>query len=401
MNRPRSCIYNAPTRRRPCWLACLVALPLALTAVLAGDAAAAEILVGMSAAFSGPVGKTGQQMRIGIESAFGELNASGRLAGESLRLVALDDGYEPHQAAANVRRLIDQGVVAILGNVGTPTAVVTEPIARKLYIPFVAAYSGADQLRHRPADRYVFHLRASYAEEARALVDHALKTGIHPDEVALFTQRDAFGDAVFEGALTALVQRGLSQPSQLLHTRYERNTLNVEMALAEMLGSERLPRAVIMGSATEPSVRFIELARLELPDMMFLHVSFGADEGLAKALEGIATSVIAAQVVPDPTDAGSTFEAYRSALAIHAPTEAPNRISLEGYFAGRLLGEAIAAAARPVGREAVADSLENSPAIDLGGGREVRFDRDTHQATHDVWLTRLSGGRIEALVNAP
>ena len=59
-------------------------------------------------------------------------NAAGGVNGQTLRLIALDDGYEPQKAGANVRKLIDEDkVFAILGDPGTPTAAVAVPIAHQ------------------------------------------------------------------------------------------------------------------------------------------------------------------------------------------------------------------------------------------------------------------------------
>ena len=88
-----------------------------------------EIKVGMSGALSGPAKDLGQGMKTGIEAWFARVNSTGGVDGRTLRLVAIDDGYEPDRAARNVRGLIkDEKVFAILGNPGTPTAAVTVPM---------------------------------------------------------------------------------------------------------------------------------------------------------------------------------------------------------------------------------------------------------------------------------
>jgi ABC-type branched-subunit amino acid transport system substrate-binding protein len=82
-----------------------------------------EVVLGMSAAFSGPASALGNDMRAGITAAIEECNRAGGVHGRNVRLAALDDGYEPARAAPNMRRLVDEEkVVAIVGNVGTPTA---------------------------------------------------------------------------------------------------------------------------------------------------------------------------------------------------------------------------------------------------------------------------------------
>ena len=86
----------------------------------------------MSAALTGPASALGNGVKTGIESYFARVNAAGGVQGRSIELVALDDGYEPDRAAPNMETLIDHdNVVAVMGNVGTPTAIVTVPNAKK------------------------------------------------------------------------------------------------------------------------------------------------------------------------------------------------------------------------------------------------------------------------------
>jgi ABC-type branched-subunit amino acid transport system substrate-binding protein len=85
----------------------------------------------MAAPFSGSAKELGHEMKIGIEAAFGLVNEAGGIYGRQLALVAADDGYEPARTADAVRELRDKdGVFGMIGNVGTPTAMVSLPYAR-------------------------------------------------------------------------------------------------------------------------------------------------------------------------------------------------------------------------------------------------------------------------------
>ena len=56
----------------------------------------------------------------------------------------------------NIQRLIDEDhALAIIGNVGTPTAVAALPLIKNRGVPFVAPFSGAGLLRKTPPERYV------------------------------------------------------------------------------------------------------------------------------------------------------------------------------------------------------------------------------------------------------
>jgi branched-chain amino acid transport system substrate-binding protein len=64
-----------------------------------------EILLGISAPFTGSAKELGNQMKIGIETAFNLINDAGGVHGRQLRLVPGDDGYEPARAAETMKEL--------------------------------------------------------------------------------------------------------------------------------------------------------------------------------------------------------------------------------------------------------------------------------------------------------
>ena len=155
-----------------------------------------EIRFGISAPFSGAAKELGQNMRLGIEAAFKVANASGGVHGRQLTLIAADDGYEPTRTAETMKQLYEKDqVFGLVGNVGTPTAVVAVPYALDRKMLFFGAFTGAGLLRSDPPDRYVFNYRASYAEETAAVVNYLVKVKrLKPEQIAVFAQQDAYGD---------------------------------------------------------------------------------------------------------------------------------------------------------------------------------------------------------------
>jgi len=212
--------------------------------------------MGMAAPLTGPARSLGLNMRAGLLAAFAEFNRAGGINGRPVELLCEDDGYEPARTGLVVRGLIEsQAVVAIIGNVGTPTGVIAMPICQEHRVPFVAPFTGAASLRPTPVDPMVFHLRAGYREEISQMVDALIDyAGLECNQIAFFTQRDAYGDAGFASGLAALRHRGAPDTFTPLHVRYERNTLDVEAALADCLLSAPRPRAVIMVGTYAPAL---------------------------------------------------------------------------------------------------------------------------------------------------
>lgn len=198
------------------------------------------IKLGMSTALTGPASFLGINMRSGVLAAIQELNHQGGISGARVELICLDDGYEPTRTAPNMRRLISrENALAIIGNVGTPTAVTAIPIANSSKIAFYGAFTGAGILRKNPPDRYVINYRASYAEEVSEMIEALISiAGLKPRQIAFFTQRDTYGDAGYTGGIEALRRHGLKDENRIIHSRYERNTLAVENGLADIILAE-------------------------------------------------------------------------------------------------------------------------------------------------------------------
>jgi len=97
--------------------------------VRANAANSGDILIGQSVPLSGPIASTLATVIRGQSLAINDLNARGGLNGRKVRLVALDDAYDPQRTVSNVRRLIDEErVVAIYGLMSTVGILASLPI---------------------------------------------------------------------------------------------------------------------------------------------------------------------------------------------------------------------------------------------------------------------------------
>jgi branched-chain amino acid transport system substrate-binding protein len=362
-----------------------------------------EIRFGISAPFTGPAKELGQNMKLGIETAFKVANANGGVYGRQLRLVAADDGYEPARTAATMKELYEKDqVFGLVGNVGTPTAVVALPYALDRKMLFFGAFTGAGLLRNDPPDRYVFNYRASYAEETAAVVNYLVKVKhLLPEQIAVFAQQDAYGDAGFAGVETAIRSLRGGNETPILRLNYQRNTVDVDDAVAQLQqGNAQLQqkrhapiKAVIMVPAYRAAAKFIEKTRNLYQDMIYTSVSFVGSTALADELmllgKKYATGVIVTQVVPAVDGHSSLVLDYKSALAKYFPGQAPDYVSLEGYVDANVLVAALQGSGLQLDTEKLVSTLENLRDLDIGLGTPVTFSRSDHQGVHKVWGTQL------------
>lgn len=350
-----------------------------------------EILLGMTGPFSGSSAELGRDMEIGLDTCFEAINEQGGVHGRHIRLVSLDDKYDPDKALANMIELRqDRGVFAVVGNVGTPTAAKTLPYAIENKLLFFGGFSGANLLRNVPPDRYVFNYRASYEEETEQIVRYLMKKrGIRSEEIAVFAQQDGYGDDGFRGVVKAI-----DRPAeQILRVGYERNTLQVQDAVDTIAKKPEI-RAVVMVATYKPAARFIQKLKdaNAKRDLIFTNVSFVGSLALAEELRergDYAEGVLVTQVVPPIDSSATAVLKYRAALKKYHPNAVHSFVSLEGYLAGLLLVEGLKKSGDNLTTERLVDSLESLKDVDLGTGATLTFGPSRHQASHKVWGTRL------------
>jgi branched-chain amino acid transport system substrate-binding protein len=347
--------------RRRTLIRSLPGLGLASLGLPALAATPGRILLGQSAALSGPASALGAQFRVGAMLMLDTVNARGGVAGKTLELQTLDDGYEPERCAENTRKLIDAGAFALFGYIGTPTSLAALPLATQAKLPFIAPFSGAEALR-APFNRYAFHVRASYFDETAEIVKQSTSVGIK--RIGVFHQNDSYGKAGLDGVLRALKPLGL-EPAGL--GTVERNTVAVDAAVQSILAAK--PEAIVQISAYKACAAFIRAARKAGFTGTFYNVSFVGTQALAHELGPEARGVVVSQVMPYPFSPNNVLagEYLTAGKAAAGDKFEPNYSSMEGYVAAKTLLEGLRRPGAAASPEALVSALEAVKDHNLGG----------------------------------
>ena len=356
----------------------------ASTAMLALPALAQSnrIVLGQSAAFSGPAAQLGIQMNMGARIFFNALNAQGGINGTPIELRTLDDGYEPERCKANTEKFIKDDVFGLFGYVGTPTCLAALPLVVDSKIPFFGPFTGAEALRE-PFHRSVFHLRASYYDETGLIIRQLTTLGLK--KIAVFYQNDAYGKAGLEGVKRALKAQGL-EPVAL--GTVERNTVNVAQAVKDIAPS--MPDAVVQISAYKSCAAFIRAARKGGYGGTFFNVSFVGTKALADELGKEGLGIMVSQVMPFPFSTTTAISReYLEAVHKAGGDAAPNYSSMEGYLAAKVFVEGLRRAGRNPSRDALVNGLESIQSANFGGFY-VNFGPKEHVASRYVDLSMLT-----------
>ena len=350
-----------------------------------------SITIGMSAPFSGPNAAYGLDMRQTIESYFAQLNKSGGVNGRKLELVALDDGYETERTVANTKILLDEkNAFALLSYYGSsPTTEAMNKVFGPAKVPLVGTISGATSLREplagNPNGRYMFNVRASYADETEAIVNQLVSFGLK--NIAVFYQNDGFGQSGLDGVTAALKKHNLV-PTAV--GTVERNSLDVGKAVDTI--AKASPQAVVMVTLYKPTAAFVVAMKKAGKNPMFMTLSPVGTEQLIQELGAAARGIGVSQVVPYPWN--DTAPVVREYQKLASKPGSYSYYGMEGYLMARTLVEGLRRAGRELSRDKLQTALEGMSGVDFGGYR-VNYSTNGRLGSRFVELTVIGpGGRV-------
>jgi branched-chain amino acid transport system substrate-binding protein len=346
------------------------------------------ITLGMSSPFSGPNAAYGMEMKEVINAYLQQINQNGGINGRKLELIALDDGYETERTVANTKKLInDNKVFALLGYYGSSPTTAAMEVFSASRVPLVGTISGADTLR-TPVNRFMFHVRASYADETEAIITQLESLGIR--KIAVFYQNDGFGKSGFDGATNALKKYNLKPVAA---ATIERNSLDVNAAVETIAKAD--PQAVVMVTLYKPTALFVkQMHKVGQHPQLITLSPVGADL-LVKELGSEARGIGISQVMPYPWNkAMPVVKEYQRLLLQQTKRENYSYYGIEAYVTTKVLVDAIERVGRNLTREKLVSTLEAMSSLDLGG-YSVNYSPLSHNGSKFVDLTVIgNNGRV-------
>jgi branched-chain amino acid transport system substrate-binding protein len=380
---------------------------------------AEEIVIGMSAAFTGTSKSLGIELYRGSMAYIEHVNRTGGVYGRKIVIKAYDDGYNPTPAIQNTIKLIEQDNAFLLFNyVGTPTVTRILPLLKSYKGRFVylfTPFTGAQPIRKPPYGEYVFNLRASYSDETEGLVDHIVSA--RRSRIAVFYQADAYGRSGWDGVRKALAKNfGLKIVGEATYRRgaeYSQNfTEQVEVI------RKASADAVISIGAYAVCAAFIRDARNAGLNIPVANLSFVGSESMADLLlrssrtadKDYTKDLINSQVVPSYQDTAlPAVQEYRQLMEKYQPlpprdlTEASysplpySYVSFEGFLNAKLLVEVLKRMGPGPTKSRIKETVEGIKNIDLGIDAPVTFGPHKHQGLDKVYYTTMKGDRFVPL----
>ena len=342
-------------------LAAGLAAPALVRHAFAQDAgiSSKSLTIGCSASLTGPLAGFGRDIKQGAEAALAQINARGGIHGRMVQLQILDDGYVPQRTTENVQQMISQGsAFALMSCVGTPNNAGILPMIEDAGIPYVAPFTGASSLRK--GARNVFHVRASYTDEVRRLVQRLAGMGLK--DIGVVYLDNAYGREMLEDSTRFLADQGLKP---LVQVALATDGKNLSDVLAKV-GQAR-PAAVLLATAGAVAVELVRGLKTNNPGVLMAGLSVTlTSEGL-KQLGDAGSGLALTMVMPDPTRAKTALvRDYQAAMRARGIQEF-NLGTLESYTNTRVLAEGLERAGADPTRSKLRTALAGIRNLDLGG----------------------------------
>lgn len=338
-----------------------------------------EIRLGASVVLSGPLGPQTQEFGQGSRLYFDAVNAAGGVHGRQISYTTLDDGFDVKRAVENTRKLLDeQGVFIIYNSTGTAQTGAILPLAEASRTVVFGPVTGATAFRQK-VNPYLFHVRASYADEARRIVSHLVDTGI--SRVTVVYQDDGLGKT-----LLAELQQAAAAVRIKLDAEVKIDPKAPDYAAAATATERAQPQAVLLGMAGGTLSNFIKATLKTGVRPSFYGFSIANVDLIRRDLQEQARGIVLAQIMPPLRNTTIPVVAeYHRLLREKDPSAVPSAFQLEGFVHAKLLVEGLRRAGRNLNTASFIKAMEEAGEISFGRFA-ARYSPSTHNGSSYVEL---------------
>ena len=375
----------ALTRRRSlvqamAGLAVFGALPVAAQT----GAGKGDILIGRSTALSGGMAPFLAPIHEGQEAAIEDANAKGGIGGRKIRIVSLDDGFDPRRTLENARQLSEKdAVVALLGVSGTSQVMALLPYLAEARLPLIGVYTGSPAVRAQQHP-YLFTTRASYADELVKIVRNLV--AVQSSRIAVVYENNDFGKL-----LLPLVEKTITAEGASLAGSHALAPTGEDAATAAKTLAAQKPQAVLLVAAGPPVVAYVKANRAHLGVPVYT-LSLGAGSAVLKALGEEARGLAVARTGPSPTKPTIQLTRdFQASMKRHGKPADYDRYT--GYMDARVLIEGLRAAGPGVTRASLVQAMEGLGTLDLGG-YTYQFSPQNHHGSNFVDIAVVGSGGV-------
>ncbi|HSW18384.1 MAG TPA: ABC transporter substrate-binding protein [Ramlibacter sp.] len=362
---------------------------LVATAALLAAATAAqakEFVITSITELTGAIASQGIPLSRGMKVAADEINASGLLGADKIKLVQLDNGSDRGQSALLLKRAAAEGSLAVIGTASGYNSLSITPLANELQVPLMGMVYSPDLLSAGP---WSLKITSSDDSHTLALARYAVNK-VKPKECMIIYARDNPG---FVGQYKTF--REFTEKAGVKFVGVEAIAMQDTdfTALATKIASTK-PDCLHISTLSPAGANIIQqalAAGMSPKTKVFAGAGF-ANEALIKvggaAVEGV---VISADYAPGGVnEEGKKFEAaFMKAYGV-----APENWAAVGYAQMKLIATAIKQVGPNVNRDSLRKSLSSVKDWSNVLGSNGTMTITDRLPEYDAALMTVKGGKF-------
>ena len=350
------------------------------------------IKIGAFGPLSGPVAAVGVPVRKGFEAYVKYINDQGGVNGRKIEVAYEDDQFNPANALAAVKKLVEQDkVFAISPGLGTPGVLATLDYLADKQVPFVYPMTGVSQPAY-PLKKNTFVVQPNYVDEGKILVQYAAEK-MNAKKVAVLWQNSDIGKQGLEGVKAQLAKANVTLVYDGAH-----DVKDVDFSTHILKAKEAGADTVIMYTVIGQCAGILKEAKKQGYNAGFVTSYINSDLNLVKLAGDAAEGLIVAGWVsitnvnsPDYKKFAEIYQKYTNTA------EVPSGYATAGFIAGEILVEGLKRAGKDLDRDALVKALETFKGFNGILAKDITYTSTDHSGVKSLIMFRVEKGTFVEL----
>ena len=352
------------------------------------------IKLGISQPTTGPASAGYNKVAPAMNSYFKYVNDNGGINGRKIELIIKNDGYVVQRAVNESAALVDEGVFALVGSLGTAnnSAVAEFLDLKSTGLPSLFVNTGFSGFANKKKYPTMFSLFPSYYMEAKILSQY-IKTNFPGKKVGVIYQADDFG----VDALAGLAQGGITLAEKISYASLSQGTPSVGQSWITKLKTANVEVVIFYGVPTAVTAALRTAAALAYKPQWIV-TSVGSDYTTLTGLgvtNAMLDGVVTGSFLPAPTDDADPYVKLFKTIHTKYGTGAFDNNILTGMNTAMMTANAIKAAGPNLTRSGLIRAIETKgKSFASAALTPPTYSTTSHAGYAGFWLAKYNSAGV-------
>jgi ABC-type branched-subunit amino acid transport system substrate-binding protein len=352
------------------------------------------IKLGISQPTTGPASAGYNKVAPAMNSYFKYVNDNGGINGRKIELIIKNDGYIVQRAVNESAALVDEGVFALVGSLGTAnnSAVAEFLDLKSTGLPSLFVNTGFSGFADKKKYPTMFSLFPSYYMEAKILSQY-IKTNFPGKKVGVIYQADDFG----VDALAGLAQGGITLAEKISYASLSQGTPSVGQSWITKLKTANVEVVIFYGVPTAVTAALRTAAALAYKPQWIV-TSVGSDYTTLTGLgvtNAMLDGVVTGSFLPAPTDDADPYVKLFKTIHTKYGTGAFDNNILTGMNTAMMTANAIKAAGPNLTRSGLIKAIESKgKSFASAALTPPTYSTTSHAGYAGFWLAKYNSAGV-------